>query len=128
MPKVQEISSSQLLSCFFEIQVKNIATFKCEESILKDVKQELLKRLYKPIYIPIIAILCCFLVIASKNNVNYYKIRKYVFISTFFLLVFSETSLRYSTSSNLTMVIYFLIPWIIFVIAYMILYRIVKNV
>ena len=92
VPKIQEISSTQLLGCYFNFEVKNFTFFQCEKDILEDVKQELLKRLYKPIYIPIIAILCCFLITSSKNNIKYFKIRKYVFISTFFLLVFSETS------------------------------------
>ena len=128
VPKIQEISSTQLLGCYFNFEVKNFTFFQCEKDILEDVKQELLKRLYKPIYIPIIAILCCFLITSSKNNIKYFKIRKYVFISTFFLLVFSETSLRYSTSSNFTMILYFVIPWLIFFIAYTLLYRKVKDV
>ncbi len=127
-PKVQEISTSQLLSCFFKIKVKNLVSFNCEKNILNEVKQELLKRVYKPIYIPIIAILCCFLIISSKNNIKYYKVRKYVFITTFFLLVFSETSLRYSTTSNFSLIMYLLIPWLLFTIAYLTFNRMAKNV
>ena len=66
VPKIQEISSLGLFSCFFDIKVKKFASFKCEQPLLKEIKQELLKRLYKPIYIPIITIFCCFLIISSR--------------------------------------------------------------
>jgi len=127
-PKVQELGSLSLLSCFFFSKDKNINKFKCEDSILKEMKQELLKRLYKPLYIPIISILCCFLIIASKSSTSYEKNKKIIFALTFILLVLSETSLRYSASSNLSMIIYLIGPWVMFVAAYTLFYRRVKNV
>ena len=60
VPKIQEISTPGLLSCFFKIETKKFASFRCEKNFLDEIKQELLKRLYKPIYIPIITILCSF--------------------------------------------------------------------
>ena len=128
VPKIQDISSVSLLSCFFQKKLKDINSFKCEDSLKKEIKQELIKRFYKPIYIPIITILCCFLITTSHNKINYNKVRKFVFIVTFFLLVFSETSLRYSATSNFSMIIYFFTPWAIFFCAYIIFYRMVKNV
>ncbi len=126
VPKIQEISSNKLFSCFFDISVKEFDSFNCDK--LKEIKQELLKRFYKPIYIPIITILCSFLVITSRNKLNYSKIRNLIFILTFFLLIFSEASLRYSVTSNLLFFLYLLLPWLMFGLAYIIFYRIVKNV
>ena len=60
VPKVQEIGSLTLLSCFFNVEGKKYIAFNCDKSLTKKIKQELLKRLHKPIYIPIITILCCF--------------------------------------------------------------------
>ena len=129
VPKIQEIHSTTLLSCFIPTKVKIfVDTFKCEESLLKEVKQELLKRFYKPIYIPVITILCCFLITTSHNKINYKKTRNSIFILIFLLLVFSETSLRYSTSSSFSLLIYFILPWIIFLIAYGVFYKKVRNV
>ena len=128
VPKVQEISSITLLGCFFPLETKKFDAFNCEESLHKEIKQELLKRIYKPIYIPLITILCCFLIITSRNNVNYEKFRKIIFLFTFVILVFSETSLRYSTISTISMIIYLVVPWIIFIFAYFIFYNRVKNV
>ena len=36
-------------------------------SIKKEIDQELLKRIYKPLFIPIIAIMCCYLIIFPKK-------------------------------------------------------------
>ena len=127
-PKVQELSSLKLLSCFFFLKDKNINQFKCEDSILNEMKQELLKRLYKPLYIPIVTILCCFLIVTSKSNTSYEKNKKIIFTLTFILLVLSETSLRYSASSSLSMVIYLIGPWAMFITAYTLFYKRVKNV
>ena len=128
IPKIQEIKSSQLLNCLLSKNKNSSREFKCEKHLSDEIKQELLKRFYKPIYIPIITILCCFLFTSSRNKMNYNKIKRNTFIFTFFLIVFSETSLRYSTSSNLFLIFYFLIPFFIFVLAYLTFYRIVKNV
>ena len=128
IPKIQEIKSSQLLNCLVSENKKNSREFKCEKHLSDEIKQELLKRFYKPIYIPIITIMCCFLFTSSRNKINYNKIKRNTFIFTFFLIVFSETSLRYSTSSNLFLIFYFLIPLFIFILAYLTFYRIVKNV
>ena len=128
IPKIQEIKSSQLLNCLLSKNKNSSREFKCEKHLSDEIKQELLKRFYKPIYIPIITILCCFLFTSSRNKMNYNKIKRNTFIFTFFLIVFSETSLRYSTSSNLFLIFYFLIPLFIFILAYLTFYRIVKNV
>ena len=128
IPKIQEIKSSQLLNCLISENKKNSREFKCEKHLSDEIKQELLKRFYKPIYIPIITIMCCFLFTSSRNKINYNKIKRNTFIFTFFLIVFSETSLRYSTSSNLFLIFYFSIPLFIFILAYFTFYRIVKNV
>ena len=53
-----------------EVIVEKIESFNCDKTLL-EVKQELLKRLYKPIYIPIIGMLTCFLIITSSNKINY---------------------------------------------------------
>lgn len=130
VPKVQEIDSTVLLSCIFNFnfKVKFFESFKCQEKLNKEIKQELLKRFYKPIYIPIIAIFCVYLIIYSKNKIQYNRNKNFIFISTFFLLIFSEASLRYSISSDISLITYLFIPWVMFFFAYLILYRMAKNV
>ena len=128
IPKIQEISTITLLSCFINIKKNKNEDFECEKNIKKEIKQELLKRLHKPIYIPIISVLCCFLIIYSKNKINYKKNNNFIFVVTFIVLLISEASLRYSVSSELSFIIYMLTPLFIFIFAYLIFYRMVKNV
>ena len=132
VPKIQEMPSNRLLKCSFKFSNYNAFdrkyNFRCDNSIKNEINQELLKRFYKPLYIPIIAIMCCFLIIVPKNNIQYKKNRKYTFISTFLIIVLSEASLRYSTISNFTTLLYLVLPWIFFLIIYLIFYNRTKNV
>mgnify|MGYP001208846045 CR=1 FL=1 len=132
VPKVQEVSSGNLLACSLNkwkiFNFREHKVFKCNQSIINEINQELFKRLYKPFFIPLIAILSCFLIIVPKNNYNYERNRKIIFTITFFLLIISEASLRYSTTSNFATLLYLIIPIIGFIIIYTIFYRSVKNV
>ena len=131
-PKIQELPSKPLLGCVFKIinnkLIEYNELFKCEKKIFNEIVQELFKRFYKPIYLPIIAILCCFLVVVPKNNINYEKNKKIVFLITFLILIISEGSLRYSTTSNLSTLLYLIIPWILFTTIYLLFYIRIKNV
>ena len=131
-PKIQEIPSTRLINCAIRIVKKEPVTnenqFTCNDSIFNEIVQELFKRFYKPLYLPTIALLCCFLIIIPKNHVNYSKNKKIVFLITFFILIISEASLRYSTISTFATIFYFVIPWLSFIFIYCIFYFRVKNV
>ena len=130
VPKIQETPSKDLLNCFFNLSVekKEISQFKCNESLKNEVGQELYKRFYKPLYIPIIAIICCFLLVTSKKNISYESNKKKIFLITFFILIVSEASLRYLTSSNFATLICLIMPWVFFILIYLIFYQRVKYV
>ncbi len=132
-PKIQEISSRSLIKCSLNILYYKRSgykeyKFRCDKDIINEINQELFKRFYKPLFIPIISLLCCFLIIFPKNNIAYERNKKIIFLCTLFVLILSEASLRYSTISNLTTVFYLTIPWISFIIIYLIFYQRVKNV
>ena len=133
VPKIQELPSKVLLRCTMsdsnlKIDFPKYKSFECSKSIKKEIKQELFKRFYKPFYIPIIAILSCFLIIYPKNNLKYQRVKKVIFFITFFMLVISEATLRYSASSQLATFFYISIPIISFFIIYISFYRSVRNV
>ena len=131
-PKIQEMPSTHLLVCSIEYLEKNNffkkENYTCDKSVNNEMHQELLKRFYKPIYIPIIAILSCFLIIFPKNNFRHNRYKKIIFTLTFFVLVLSEASLRYSTGSKISISLYMLMPFLIFIIFYTTFYNRVKNV
>tara|TARA_B100000902_G_scaffold330449_1_gene327400 strand:+ start:960 stop:2066 length:1107 start_codon:yes stop_codon:yes gene_type:complete len=128
-PKIQETSSLQLVNCVSNIE--NIETLKnktnCSLDSLNKVKQELLKRLYKPIYIPLISILSCLLLFSTKYSHEYNRNKKYIFLLIFLIIVVSETSLKYSTSSNSSLIVYFLIPFMLIITFYNLIYFKINN-
>jgi lipopolysaccharide export system permease protein len=132
-PKIQEIPSEELYFCFLNLYKEKLTNyrnynFNCEESISEEISQELLKRFYKPLYIPIIALICCYLVLLPKNNVRFNSRKRSIFLFGFIILIMSESSLRYSTSSNTTLLFYLIAPWLIFFTTYILFYKKVKNV
>lgn len=127
-PKIQEIDTQILLSCFLNIENNKFKEFRCENDLIKEVKLELIKRLYKPFYILLIILFSCYLVLFSKNENNYKTKVNLIFILVFFLLVLSEISVRYSTQSLSFTILYYLLPIILFICGYYNFYRLVKNV
>ena len=132
VPKIQEVSSKDLFECSLKLLKNNkplkFQYFNCNKEIKGTINQELLKRFYKPLFLPVIAITCCFLIIIPRNSIRYFKNRKKIFILSFLLLIISETSLRYATKSDISLIIFLLIPWLLFLFAYINFYRKVKNV
>ena len=126
-PKIQEINSNHLLKCVIDRNYSNKK--KCEDSeTLRETKQELLKRFFKPIYIPLIAMLCCLLFISGKFKPNYEKTKKIVFLIGILIIIISETSLRYSAASNFSLLLYFITPFIFFLIFYKFSFNKIKYV
>ena len=133
VPKIQELSSQKLFNCYFAIKKQININFKnndflCEEALQKSIKQELFKRFYKPLYIPVISLLSCFLIVLSKNNISYKKNKYKTTLLIFLILIISEASLRYSTSSNITTTIYLLLPITLFILIYYFLKKRLRNV
>ena len=128
-PKIQEISTLDLIQClYYKENFDTRKIFRCEKSVLKEIKQELLKRLHKPIYLPLIAIITCFLIVNSKNKTNYLKVRNLTFIFVTLILIFSEASLRYSLSSQASLISYLFAPILLMISTYIFFLRLVKNV
>jgi len=122
-PKIQEIKSMQLLRCYFNLYRQLFINqenynFSCEKSLIKEINQELLKRLYKPLYIPVVALISCLLILIPKNNISYNKLKNITFLLGFFVLVLSESMLRYTTSSSLFFLFYLLTPLLILISTY----------
>jgi len=128
IPKIQEIYTNVLLDCIFDLAIKNKYNFECKNEINNEIKQELMKRIYKPLYIPIIALISCYLILYSKNHYNYLVVRNSVFLFNFFIIVISEASLKYSTESIYTLIAFITLPIVIFLITYLFIYKIFKNV
>jgi len=97
--KLQEISTFGLLKCFNEIYFlkkysSNISIDRCTKNNLKVFSIELYKRLAIPFYIPLLSLIPFLLLTSSKENTNYTKVKYLTFIIGFFVIIFSETTIR----------------------------------
>jgi lipopolysaccharide export system permease protein len=122
-PKIQEIETVQLLNCYMRLNRKSFIDqenydFSCEDSIIKEIKEEMLKRLFKPIYIPVVALISCILIMKPNSDIFFNRARNMSFLLGFFLLVLSESLLRYSISSNLMFLFYIITPFLFFFSTY----------
>ena len=98
VPKIQELSSLRIIKCSFNLMTNNFYTdkmFDCNLEKLKNLNNELYKRFIKPIYIPVLTLICCFLIIFSKEQNNYTLKNLKFFLSVFLTLIISETLMRY---------------------------------
>ena len=124
--KTQETSTLKLFSCIksylngkLNIEKNPAITLNCNLINIDNVFKELYKRHIIPFYIPILIIISLIHIINPKEKINYTKYRIYIFLFGLFLIIFSETTLRFISNKlvfNLNMAT---IPIIIFMILYL---------
>ena len=119
--KMQELPSRKIIECSISL-MKGISyrekMFLCDFNSLKNIKQEIYKRFVKPIYFPLLTLVCCFLLTFSKieNNFSYRTVK--VFSCVFLLLVLSEILMRYIETSQLLFIFVIILPIIIYFLIY----------
>ena len=130
--KTQENSSISLISCFRNLNSddkKNNQILKienCSIQNLSGISQELYKRMIIPLYIPTLVLAVLILIIISRGNLNYLKLKSLIFLLGIFIIVFSEMSLRFIVEDlNINLKI-ILIPIMTLIIFYSIL-RFILN-
>ena len=97
--KTQELSSKDLVKCFLQIginQNENLSTNieNCLPKNLNNILKELYKRFFIPLYIPLLMTLPLLLLITSKENLNYSRVKVFTFCFGLLVIIFSETSIR----------------------------------
>ena len=109
-PKIQETSTLRIFDCITKRDMNS--THNCSESKkgLMDNKIEFNKRFGMPIYIPIISLICSFLLTGRKDK-KFYSYSKYIyFFICFVILALSEILVRYSGISWNHTIMYYLLP------------------
>ena len=100
-PKLQEISIIILAKCLFQpkdqrtqimLGDNNEFGFQCshEEKQLNNISQEVFSRIFKPLYLPLLAIVSALLLIKSKNSIGYSRYKIIIFVTGVILIAFSE--------------------------------------
>ena len=119
--KMQELPSKKVIECSVSL-IKKITyrekMFLCDFESLKNINQEIYKRFIKPIYFPLLTLVCCFLLTFSKieNNFNLRIVK--VFLYLFLILVLSEIVMRYIETSQFLFIIITILPIIIYFFIY----------
>ena len=106
-PKIQETSTIELLKCVF---TKNINTRICNNNSKKEMIPALNRRLVLPFYIPVISLLCSFLLLNSKKK---YLNKISIFVYSFVLLLFTEITIKYTGMNEIIRGIFFVTPLIL---------------
>jgi len=130
-PKIQETSSIRIMRC---MQEKNLDAYNCilskeigpREQHLTQNKIEFNRRFGMPIFIPLVALLSCFLLLSRNEKKNPVFYKYLFFFIGFFTLVCSEITVRYSGTSLNHAAIYYLIPIGLIPLVYLSLIRTFK--
>ena len=129
--KIQEKSTLNLLECNINFHILKKEEYfdvnNCNPASENMTKEELFKRILKPLYFLTLGIAACLLLLSSKENNNFKIHRFFIFVYGIIILIISEFSTSFSGKSNLQFIISFLSPLIIFLISYFYLIYKFKN-
>ena len=124
-PKMQETSTIKILLCMKNKDI-NIHNCNIDKKSLMDNKIEINKRFGMPFYIPLIALMCSFL-LTSRKDKKIYNYKKYIyFFNGFIILTFAEILVRYSGISWTHSIIYYSLPIAVSPLLYFTLIRTFK--
>jgi lipopolysaccharide export system permease protein len=131
-PKIQELKTLTLFKCAIYYsenkEGKEIDEFLlCNQNSIKHVRQEIFKRIYKPMSIPLISLLTCLIILIPKEHQKYNMFKFFIFLSIIFVIIVSETSLRYVGHTTLGTSFFILFPLLLFSTTYIILFKRLKN-
>ena len=127
--KTQEISSVNLLKCVKYLYSKKNNLAKdidnCSKKNLVNIFKELYKRIIIPFYIPLLMLVPFLLVLSSKENLGYSKLKIVTFFTGLIIIIFSETTIRLISEITLKNLIISLMPFLLLSTLYFILFK--KN-
>jgi len=122
-PKIQETSTLIILNCIANINLGDMHNCNQTKKSLMDIKIEFNKRFGMPIFIPLISLICSFL-LSSRRDKKTYPYNKYIyFFICFIILVLSEILVRYSGVSWNYTALYYLLPLLLMPLLYFSLIR-----
>ena len=126
-PKIQEINTKSLFNCLFKNEIKKNITkennfkFVCKKDLqsMNKISQELLSRIFKPLYIPLLALISGFLLIKSKNSQGFSNYKFKIFTSAVIIISLSEISTKFYSANIFESFLIIMIPFILFFVCYL---------
>ena len=127
-PKLQEVNTLDLFNCLFKTKetlstkedLKIKLKFKCFDtfSYQNKISQEFFSRVFKPLYLPLLALISGLLLIKSKNSQTFTNYKFRIFVLGVITISLSEISTKfYSISFDKSSAI-FLMPFVLFFFIY----------
>ena len=118
--------TTDIISCIILLYKLNLEYFKKEQTDIVNCRdpnktnlvKELYKRLIVPLYIPILMLVPYFLILSSKERINYNKLKITTFLIGIITIIFSEAIIRFVSKELSENIIIFISPFIIFFIIY----------
>ena len=136
--KTQEHSTLELLACAESLTLnkkkydKLLSNFhNCSFSNLQNIFAELFKRLITPLYLPTLMLIALLLIIKSKEKINYSKYRFIIFMIGLFVIIFSESTLRFvntSFNNNLFLILIPIVSTVVLYFYYLSKFKIYKKI
>ena len=123
--KTQEISSIKLFKCiitFYKTKKFSLDVENCSKKNLHNILKEFYKRFIIPVYIIALSLIPIFLIILSKENPKYQKMRLIIFLIGFCIIIFSETTIKFISNSAIQNIGLSSIPLVLILTIYVFLY------
>ena len=123
IPKIQETSTIKLVQCFLP---NNLNLKFCNVEAKKEVLTTLIRRIILPFYIPLISLICFFLLI---SNTKFFSNKITIFIYCFLVLLFTELVIRYTGINYAIRIIYIFTPFVLlFCIYFFLIFKFSKKI
>jgi len=88
---------------------------------------EIHKRIFKPLFIPIIALLCCFILYGNNEKFNLVKLRFSIFSLSVLFIIFFEILISLSSSNIFFQYFLYSFPMCVGIIIYFFLHKFIQN-
>ena len=126
--KTQELSTIKLFGCINSIYLSKLkkpdtTIENCTIQNSKKILEEFYKRIFIPFYIPLLVLITFLLMLSSKENSNYNKLKIFTFLFGFFFIIFSETTVKFISNKFYENIYIAIIPFLIFLLLYSLLFK-----
>ncbi len=129
-PKLQEVNILVLLNCLLQpkdqrstimLGDNNEYRFQCshEPKQLNNISQEVFSRIFKPLYLPLLAIVSALLLIKSKNSIGYSRYKIIIFVTGVILIAFSEILTKFFSYDLNKSFLLMIVPILISIVFYL---------
>ena len=114
--KFQETSSINLVNCIIN---PSAIIINCNENVNSEIITVLNRRFFLPFYIPVVALICSFLLIKAQSKKNYFLNKYSIFVLGFLVLIYSELIIRFTGISKVIGTLFVISPFILIPIIYL---------